>query len=355
MNTISKLWKNTIYFLSGLFIGASAFLLVQANYTVQTNIQNAVQVIKKIVIEKMDGTTWSILSWNTINTVNMQANLYCDENGTNCKDIADVITWVVDSFSIYSGNYYNSWIIDTKLDDITGYVNDNFLTWESWTKSASNIFFTGGNVWIWTETPYSTLDIKWTNNTDILVVHWDSSTDKILTVAWDPNNYDSIIKLWDIDDVWWWNKLFIYDDKTIFSNWNVGIGADTPQTKFEVRVNYGYNSLKPWILLFNQSDWDALMKFKTEIEWLTNIWLLFENTETDITGAILYNNNRFTINTDLTSQTDLIITETWLNINGMIKIWSGSSSVNCSSADAWEIKFSWSNFYGCNWSNRIQF
>lgn len=44
--------------------------------------------------------------------------------------------------------------------------------------------------------------------------------------------------------------------------------------------------------------------------------------------------------------------KTTLDVNGMIKIWKLTTA--CSSTIAWTMKYSWTNFYGCNGSSRVQ-
>ena len=128
-NTISKI----IYVASGTLIGLSAVFLAQANYTVQTNIENAVQVIKKVIVEKTDGTdgttidgavisaqnlnlTQDITSRNIINNNKIYSAEYCNEFGQDCINISDVSTsGGTDSFATYSGDYDTTGIIDDKI------------------------------------------------------------------------------------------------------------------------------------------------------------------------------------------------------------------------------------------------
>lgn len=155
-------------FSSGILIGLSTFLLVTHAYTVEVDVDNAVQIIKKIIVQTLGGSTGTVIDGNTINTVNMEAFQYCDESGANCVDIADVSTgWVgleIDPvFNAHSGDYYT-----------TGQSDNKYLTGELWTENWSDIYYNAGKVGINTTTPSENLEVDGTGKLDTIII-WDTN------------------------------------------------------------------------------------------------------------------------------------------------------------------------------------
>jgi len=258
-------WKNYVLFISGLLVWASTFLLVQASYTVQTDIQNAVQVIKKIIVEKTNGNTGSILSGDTITTVNMQATQYCDEDGAHCTDIADVGVAVAGGAS-------------------------------PWMTGTNKIYYTGENVGIGTDDPQAKLDvdgsviISWS-----IVVTGSTMTFKgrgagikyrtLTNEGW--ARWMSYY-LWESETVLWWIGMFgkpslqsiyltfwsnFWDSSTgiiIKPSWNVGIGTNNPTRKLHI-----HSSGHSYTRFTNDNSW--IWPADWMVVWLTadNEWVIW--------------------------------------------------------------------------------
>ncbi len=328
--------KHGVFFISGILVWASIFLLTQASYTVQTNIDNAVQVIKRIVLQQSDGiTTGSILSGDTINTVHMQATQYCDEGGNNCKDVADLITGYVETDSVFlahSGDYYTTGQSDTKY--LTSYVESDpvFLThsgdyyttgesdsrylggwwtnlWNTWSNSSIN--YTLWKVGIWTTDPNTKLDVKGTLS--IQETDFSSLTSQLQLIRTDVG---WPTKLWSIAFIW------------EASNW-------TRRTW--------------WRISYHDSNW---FNFETRSGTLfTNKFTIYPNGNigigTPIPTSIL------DVNGDAHIRWELFVDQT-VTVNNTTNVCSAFASIGETKAATWTIKFSWSNFYGCNGSARVQ-
>jgi hypothetical protein len=151
-------------FLAG--IAFSAMTVLAATISISTNFEDGVtQYLKKLVILKNDNTTWMVLDWDTLNG----ENIY----GTN-------ITWTnIHWSSVYGNTLSGNNIKGTNItwSKIYGqrglfskYCDENESNCSSiddlklWSKYNENIYYTGGNVWIWTSNPTEKLVVNGTGN-----------------------------------------------------------------------------------------------------------------------------------------------------------------------------------------------
>jgi len=222
--------KKVLFTGLGVVLWVSLVVSVRA-FTIDTGVPNAIAYLKKIVLMDSAGTTtWVILDgsgWK------IQANSFCTVAWLDCKTATQLLTWETDPvFLVYSWNYVlltqtgnwnsshnklntSSWNWDTayissnSLNNASGVWNTtttivNNSSWgrnsaynrvfNNWTwllsntwrvRSWNNISYTGWNIWIWTSTPDTKLDVNgllklWTDGssscsvTGTIKFSWDS-------------------------------------------------------------------------------------------------------------------------------------------------------------------------------------
>ena len=198
-------------FLAG--IAFSAMTVLAATISISTNFEDGVtQYLKKLVILKNDNTTWMVLDWDTLNG----ENIY----GTN-------ITWTnIHWSSIYGNTLSGNNIKGTNItwSKIYGqrglfskYCDENESNCSSiddlklWSKYNENIYYTGGNVWIWTTDP-----------TEKLVVNGTGKFSQWVCLGNDCRNTWPAVWMTGASNV------------AYYDQGNVGIGTDEPTEKFQV-------------------------------------------------------------------------------------------------------------------------
>lgn len=80
----------------------SAVTVFAATINVSTNFtSNAVQFLQELVVTDSNGATGVVLNWDT---ATIQSDTICETDGSNCKNISDILTWYNESDPIFMTN-----------------------------------------------------------------------------------------------------------------------------------------------------------------------------------------------------------------------------------------------------------
>ena len=156
-------------FLAG--IAFSAMTVLAATISISTNFEDGVtQYLKKLVILKNDNTTWMVLDWDTLNGENIYGTniTWTNIKGTNItwsNIYGTNITWtnikgnkIQGQSGLFSQYCDESWQECKTIGELTNPEAPDQL----WTKNGNKIYYTSGNVWIWTPDPETTLYVDGT-------------------------------------------------------------------------------------------------------------------------------------------------------------------------------------------------
>jgi len=418
----NQLFKNmAIFCAGGLFV--TAIVLAQTT-TIETNLTNAIQYIQKIVFTDngwnnwttgviIDGTAGSIELANgaTVNNIKTDGNMSLTNetslatseaiSGFVNTKLAGYLTTETDPiFLTHSWDYYTTWEADSK-----------FLTWEIWSKNSNDIFYTGENVGIWTNSPSTKLevnghwkycgDIALTNEKDRSVYVENASNyiegsnltlksangadGQIVEWAEDGlNGWDTIIYAgnggaWDrnTDNSRWWDGGNIYinpwkswdGESPMFDgeNWNIILANErwkvwiwTSSPAYLVDIYKQIASNNPLLRIYQwHTSYDSSMQFKTNWWNEFTVWIdasdsdKFKISDNNIVGA----NDRFTIQADGNIGIWTSSPTTKLEVDWIIKTTPRSTASTCDTTNTeWGIYYDSdvNHFYGCDGSKRIQ-
>ncbi len=208
--------KSVMFFMSWVFLWLSAFLFyTYAGYTIQTNIDNAVQVIKKIILLDNDGLDWIVLDGrdNSISAEDLHINwssIHLNSDGgwlvaiwgdvdlrennygygyikSHAKHWFRMLTetWTI-NFAIESSGATASAISMTapwginNASDLYIYSNSGSIYFNQGGSSTPSMMISSWkNIWINTVNPESTLTVNWeikigSDDTlcDAVNIHW---------------------------------------------------------------------------------------------------------------------------------------------------------------------------------------
>lgn len=216
--------KSLIVFAGWAFVGLSALLMANA-YTIQTNIDNAVAYLKKMVfMDNTWNTTWVIIDGNASGTdakLFVNGNIVLNGNISNMTSDSGTLT-------LFDGNTGVRNRIKLGADSSGAYIIGTYGL-AGWTKNLI-INKDGGHVGIGTTSTAWTLHVKGGSSNVIIIESTSQESDINFINSWSVQNR----QVWVNNNINWF---FVYNGNYRFvvnNSGDVGIGTTTPTTKIDV-------------------------------------------------------------------------------------------------------------------------
>ncbi len=372
---------------------------------IATNIDNAVQYIKQIVLTNnwsSSWTTWVILDWSNSK---VWSDRYCDRNMLNCKKIPTILTtWDINTLATTDLSSCNNW--ETPRFNWTSRIcvtnTDKYIYSSSF--NSSNWVLT--LIWSWWSSNITTsLDWRYRTGTDLFVsdsnwVHysawnigiWTNSSSSEKLQIWNINqigsNYSCIA-----DNIWWsyiriiWN----YDNSVVDQACTI---PTIRSKKPNIQLNYVWinpSTINNWkinwwtsINFDYSSDWSNYINKMTILSgwqvwiwssnptcwWSSTCWLEINGKDFYVDGDSAFMNWNvgiwYNVVNDSTSSNLYISWNVWiwtntpqanLEVNYILRIKPRWAIPTCWVSNEWSIYYdSWiKEFCFCKWTGNPRY